>query len=176
MELTHLIWLLLVVFMLHDLEEIITVENWLFRHRALLVKRLPSPWARWLGPSLSMTTAQFAVAVTCIFVILSAAVLLAATTLSQGTFLPVYLVCLHTLFLHVFTHLGISFRVRGYSPGVVTAVALILPYSLYTYFRLFEAGLINWSLVAGTLPFVLLVIPVLHAAHKLGMALSKPPA
>jgi len=53
-----------------------------------------------------MSTAQFAVAVTCLFALLASAVLLAVSTWEQRTFLPFFLFCLHVLFFHVFTHLG----------------------------------------------------------------------
>jgi hypothetical protein len=127
MEMTHVIWLFLVVFMLHDLEEIIVVENWLIRYRMQVAQKLPAPLEKLLKPMLNMTTAQFSVAVTGIFVILTAAVLLTVTTLPDGTYLPFFLVCLHVMFLHVFTHLGQSILFRAYTPGVVTAVLLIFP-------------------------------------------------
>ncbi|HBZ79845.1 MULTISPECIES: HXXEE domain-containing protein [Brevibacillus] len=169
-ELTHLIWLLLVVFVFHDLEEIIMVESWLRVKREQIMQKVPRGLQKWLEPSLSMSTAQFAVAVACIFAVLSAAVVLAAATLPQGTYLPLFLVCLHVMFLHVFTHLGHTIALRTYTPGVATAVILVLPYSVYTYVRLFEAGLVTWSLVWSTLPYCLLVVPILYAAHRIGQA------
>ncbi|MGG4443514.1 hypothetical protein [Brevibacillus fortis] len=59
-----------------------------------------------LKPSLSMNTAQFAVAVSCIFAVLSAAVILTVTTLSAGTYLPSFLVCLLVVYLE---HVTIQF-------------------------------------------------------------------
>lgn len=174
MELVNVIWLFLVVFMLHDLEEIIVVENWLTRHRKQLIRKLPVALEKHFKPLLFMTTAQFAVAVTGIFIILSAAVLLTAATWSKGTYLPFFLVCLHVMFLHVFTHIGQTILLRSYTPGVVTAVALILPYGLYTYTRLLEEGVVTWSLMLSTLPFVLLIVPVLHLVLSLGQKASKP--
>ncbi|RNB52884.1 HXXEE domain-containing protein [Brevibacillus gelatini] len=169
-EFVNLIWLLLVVFVFHDLEEIITVERWLGQKRAQVLHALPGRLQKLMEPSLAMNTAQFAVAVTCIFAVLVAAVVLAAATLPLGTYLPFFLVCLHVMFLHVFTHIGHTIVLRAYTPGVVTAVILVLPYSVYTYVRLFEAGVITWSLVWSTLPFCLLAVPILYVAHWLGQA------
>lgn len=174
MELTHVIWMFLIVFVLHDLEEIIVVENWLIRHRERLARSIPAFLQKTLQPMLSMSTAQFSVAVTCIFAVLSAAVLLTVLTWQAGTYLPFFLVCLHVLFLHVFTHIGQSLLFRTYTPGVVTAVVLVLPYSVYTYYRLFAEGWISWSLIGETLPFSLLVIPVLYVALTLGEKAIKP--
>lgn len=174
LDLTGLIWLLLVVFVLHDLEELITVENWLVKNKGRVMQAAPPRLRKMIGPSLAMSTAQFAVAVACMFAILSSAVLLTVTTLEQRTFLPFFLVCLHVLFLHVFTHVGQSLALRMYTPGVLTAVAVVLPYSLYTYFRLFAEGAVTWTLVIRTLPFVVLIVPILLGAHRLGQIVSKP--
>ncbi|MED4584781.1 HXXEE domain-containing protein [Brevibacillus choshinensis] len=174
LELSGVIWLLLVVFVLHDLEELIAVENWLLKNKGSVMEKAPR-WLRgMIEPSLSMSTAQFAVAVTCIFVVLSTAVLLTVSTWEQRTFFPFFLVCLHVLFLHIFTHIGQSILLRTYTPGVVTAVALALPYCLYTYIRLFTEGVITWSLVGSTLPYVVFIVPVLYGAHRIGQFVSRP--
>ncbi|MEJ8547035.1 HXXEE domain-containing protein [Brevibacillus borstelensis] len=172
-ELSDVLWLLPIAFICHDLEEIITVEKWLAGNRERVVSKLPPKAVRFLESSLSMNTAQFAAAVACIFLVISSATLLAATTLSTGVFLPFYLVCVHVMFLHVFTHLGQSFSVKSYTPGVVTAVLVVLPYSLYAYYRLLASGTVSWELLFSTLPFVLLIIPVLFSAHWLGVHLVK---
>lgn len=173
LELSHLIWLFLVVFMFHDFEEIVMVEGWVRAKKDMIRRTVPERLMKMLEPSLSMNTAQFAVAVSCIFAVLSAAVILTVTTLSSGTYLPFFLVCLHVMFLHVFMHVGHTVVLRTYTPGVVTAVAFVLPYSLYTYDRLLEAGLVTWPLLWSTLPFSLLIIPVLYVAHRLGEAAGK---
>ncbi|QRG68902.1 HXXEE domain-containing protein [Brevibacillus choshinensis] len=172
LEVTSWIWLLLVVFVLHDLEELIVVESWLQKNKGVVMKKAPRWFKGMIEPSLTMTTAQFAVAVTCIFCVLALAVLLTICTWEQRTFLPFFLVCLHVLFLHTFTHIGQSLLLRSYTPGVVTAVALALPYSLYTYSCLFAEDVISWQLVGSTLPYVLLIVPLLYGAHRLGQFVS----
>lgn len=172
-ELSVVLWLLPIAFICHDLEEIITVEKWLAGNRERVLKVLPPKAACFLEPSLSMNTAQFAAAVACIFLVISSATVLAVTTLSTGAYLPFYLVCVHVMFLHVFTHVGQSILLGSYTPGVVTAVVVILPYSLYAYYRLLASGAVSWELLFSTLPFVLLIIPVLFSAHWLGERLVK---
>ncbi|MFS0557102.1 HXXEE domain-containing protein [Brevibacillus sp. 179-C9.3 HS] len=173
LELSHLIWLFLVVFMFHDFEEIVMVEGWVRAKKELIRQTVPARLMKLMEPSFAMNTAQFAVAVSCIFAVLSAAVILTVTTFSTGTYLPFFLVCLHVMFLHVFMHVGHTVVLRTYTPGVVTAVALVLPYSLYTYFRLLEAGLVTWPMIWSTLPYSLLIIPVLYMAHRIGEAAGK---
>jgi hypothetical protein len=171
LDLRSVIWLFPVVFMLHDLEEIIVGESWLTRHKERVKRALPARLAAWFEESFSMKTAQFAVAVTCIFLVLTVATILAAVTLPEGTWLPFFLVCLHVMFLNVFTHTGQSLAFRGYTPGVATALVIVLPYTIYAYYRLLAAGLISWPLIYSTLPYVPLVFPVLLGAHRLGRKL-----
>ncbi|GED31112.1 HXXEE domain-containing protein [Brevibacillus centrosporus] len=174
LEVTSWIWLLLVVFVLHDMEELIVVEEWLGKYNGVVIKKAPRWFKGMVEPSLTMSTAQFAVAVTCIFVVLASAVILTIFTWEERTFLPFFLVCLHVLFLHSFTHIGQSLLLRTYTPGVVTAVTLTLPYGLFAYSRLFTEGVITWSMVFSTLPYVVLIIPLLYGAHRLGQFVSKP--
>jgi hypothetical protein len=173
LDLRSVIWLSLVVFVIHDMEEIIMGESWLAKNKERIKRMLPNRLAASFEEHFSMKTAQFAVAVSFIFLILSIAVLLTSVTLPTGTYLPFFLVCLHVMFLNIFTHIGQSLLLRGYTPGVATAVTVLLPYTVYTYCRLFDAGLISWSMIGTTLPFVLLVFPALLAAHKLGRSLKK---
>jgi hypothetical protein len=51
-----------------------------------------------------------------------------AATHGRSPFFQYVLAGLHG---HVYTHLAASLRLRGYSTGLVTAMAVMLPYSLY---------------------------------------------
>jgi hypothetical protein len=123
-----------IVFMLHDLEEIVTVERYLTNNRSMLESRLPG-WAyRFMKPSLAMTTHKFTVNVIFVYLLILL-VTLPALFFSYYSF---YLAALHVFFLHVFTHVGQSLLVRRYTPGVVTAVCLVLPYSVWAYLFLYH--------------------------------------
>ncbi|MGE8207805.1 HXXEE domain-containing protein [Heyndrickxia sp. NPDC080065] len=77
------------------------------------------------------------------------------------------LILLAIFFLHAFTHLGQAIYLKSYTPGVMTSIILILPYSFYTYYRLLSSDIITttdlvWSglsiLITGPLLFFLLSI------------------
>jgi hypothetical protein len=121
-DLQTVIWLFPVVFMLHDLEEIIMVEAWVKRNKQKLYQVLPRRIAANRERSLSTSTSQFPVAVTCIFLFVSASAFVAAQLHLYG-FLAV---CLTVFFIHVFTHLVQMVLFKGYTPGVLTSVLTVL--------------------------------------------------
>ena len=66
-----LIWLFPIAFVLHDLEEIIMVERWMDKNRHVIYDKLPKKIADKVIKQLSMSTAQFSVAVFVIFIFVS---------------------------------------------------------------------------------------------------------
>ncbi|HHY20727.1 MAG TPA: HXXEE domain-containing protein [Bacilli bacterium] len=76
-----------------------------------------------------------------------------------------FLMFLELFLLHVFTHIGQVLILKIYTPGMITSVALVLPYSLYAYYRLLTEEIINlndilWSAIsmAVILPFLFLLL------------------
>jgi hypothetical protein len=77
------------------------------------------------------------------------------------------------LFLHVFTHVAQAIFFRGYAPGVVGAIAAIIPGALYLYKRLFEAKLLTFkSAVVTALIGFALFVPGAMLAHEVGRILG----
>lgn len=72
------------------------------------------------------------------------------------------------LLLHVFMHIGQALFVRMLVPGVTTAVLITLPYTLYLFYRLLSEHLIQWSDLITSLPFGLLLLPIVGFGHYLG--------
>lgn len=166
-SLSTLIWLSLIVFVIHDLEEIIWVEPFLKKNRALLKKRLPQTIFNKLQGKLDMTSSQFGVAVLFEFLILIPIVYAAAEYDTYFLFIAFNAI----LLLHVFTHLGQSLVLRTYTPGVVSAVIVVLPFTLYLFYRFLSNGLVTWSLIIISIPVGLLVIPIILFGHRLGKSL-----
>jgi hypothetical protein len=151
-----LLWLFPVLFLFHDFEEILTVENWSVTNGDRIMSTLP-PFARKLyGSSFRMNTRQFAADVLWVYSIIVA---VTAAAVFFSFYLP-YLAVLAVFFVHVFTHVGQSLYLRMYTPGVVTAVVLALPYSLYAYYRLLSEQIIDSGDIVASLSVVAVLAPV----------------
>lgn len=159
-----LLWLFPVMFMLHDFEEIIFIDGWWERHGAAALPRVPVFLRPRLMKIATMTSAQFAVAVMLEFICFIPITYAAA---EQGWYLLI-LSCNAVLFLHVFTHVGQSLFLGRYTPGVVTAVLLGIPYPLYLFYRLIHEDLISMGDIYRSLPFGLLLLPLVLLGHELG--------
>ena len=75
-------------------------------------------------------------------------------------YLP-YLAVLAVFLLHVFTHLAQSIVLRMYTPGVVTAVLIALPYSLYAFYRLLQENVVSEADIGWSLLLMVIVAPPL---------------
>lgn len=163
-----LIWLFPVIFMLHDFEEIIFVEGWFRKNYPILTERIPASFRPLLAKFSSMTGTQFAVAVLTEFIVFIPVTFAAA----EHGFLYMFLAFNSILFLHVFTHAGQALFLRMYTPGVVTAVLITLPYAAYLFYRLLREGLISWNLLLSSIPAGLIVIPIVLLGHELGRRIA----
>lgn len=152
-----LLWLLPILFMFHDFEEILVVEAWSANNRTRVEAALP-PFMRKMYTSMShMTTRNFALDVLFVYILIVAVTCIAVFFSNY----LLYLAVLAVFFFHVFTHLGQTVYLKMYTPGVVTAVLVVLPYSLYAYYRLMEDGVVSVADIGWSLLVVLLFLPPL---------------
>lgn len=164
LSVSSLVWLFLAAFVIHDMEEIIWVGPWAKRNRQKAVAAVPARMKRPLAQMLNITSSQFAVAVLLEFVVFVPFTLLAA---EQGRYFV--FVSFNTLFfLHVFTHVAQSLYLKMYTPGVVTAVVIVLPYTLLLFSRFLSENLVTWGEILLSIPVGLLVVPLVLAGHELG--------
>ena len=164
MSIQTLVWLFIVAFLLHDLEEIIALEPWIRKNRDRVFSKVPQRLKSNLTTMLNMTSSQFAVAVLLEFIIFIPFTFVAA---EQGKYF-VFLSFNTLFFLHVFTHLGQSLYMRMYTPGVVSVVLIVLPYCSYLFYRMISEELVTWGLVLWSIPLGFIVIPIVLIGHKLG--------
>ncbi|WP_438444776.1 HXXEE domain-containing protein [Gorillibacterium sp. sgz5001074] len=163
-----LMWLFPVVFMLHDFEEIIFIDGWWERHGSAVLPKLPARLRPRFLRIAQMTSAQFAVAVLLEFICF---IPVTYAAVERG-WLYLLLAANAVLFLHVFTHVGQWLYLGRYTPGVVTAVLLGIPYPVYFFYRLLQEGLIGWGDIYRSLPAGLLVIPLVLLGHELGRRIA----
>ena len=143
MHITRWIWAGPVVFLVHDTEEILTVESWLRIHRS----ELPSA----LQPFAAVTTAQFGLAVALLFIGFLAAAAHAAARARRGRASMPFLIISGALIANGLTHLVQAAYFRSYTPGVVTALALVLPYGCFLGSRSLANGLVTRRALVGAL-------------------------
>jgi hypothetical protein len=146
-----LLWLVPILFTLHNMEEAPFMERW--------SKRLP------VKLPIYYTTRQFIVAVTLItlFGFLLTYYVVEHLNNSIGYWLMFEFQMV--LFFNAFIpHIGATIRFRMYSPGVVTATLITIPFSLYLFHRALNEHVLTWNQV-----WVLLIIaPILMLAFTFG--------
>lgn len=175
MDLLTLIWLFPVVFIFHDFEEIIMMEKWVKQNTGNISEKLPPRLARRVLRQFSLSTAQFAAAVVVIFLFVSLSTFMAGQYVNEGAFLGnIYLFTVLQLvfFIHVFTHVGQSILFRCVTPGVITSVLFVLPYSTIMLRELLNQELITWHTILILLPFVFLMLPIVLFAHWVGKRIA----
>src|SRR3712207_1797721 len=138
-SLPRVLWLLPAAFVIHDGEELLTMPGWVAGHRPEL-ERLAGlgETAAEMVRSLPTTTAQAAAAIGLIFLLFVLVTAGASLSYRRGPWLYAYACLLGVFSLHVFTHVAQALYFGGYVPGLVGAVAAIIPCALYVYRRLFR--------------------------------------
>jgi hypothetical protein len=137
-SLARVLWLLPIVFIIHDGEELLTMPGWIVRHQRELdqLARMNETAAE-IVRSLPKTTSQVAFAIGFILLLFVVVTIGASCSGKRGFWLYAYASLLGVLFLHVFTHIAQAILIGGYAPGVIGAVIAIIPGTLYLYKRLF---------------------------------------
>lgn len=161
MSLETLMWLLPIVFMLHDFEEIIMFRPWLQRESARLRLRFPRFAPRMLQQLESLSTSSFALAVAEEFVLLVMVTYWCVANQRYSAWAAVVLV----FFLHLIMHIGQFALYRRYIPTIITSVVASI-YCVVALWYLADLGLLAWpALLIDTLIAILLVVANFVFAH-----------
>jgi Protein of unknown function with HXXEE motif len=169
----RLLWLLPVVFVLHDAEELVTMPGWLSEHHAMLASLAQrGRLAARVAASAPVTSARAAIAIGLVFVVLLL-VTTGATLTRRRAWFYAYCSLLGLLFLHVFTHVAQVLFFRSYVPGLVGALFAVLPGTALIYRRLFAVQLLNWkTAILTALGGFALFVPGALAAWAVGRMLA----
>ena len=161
----RLLWLVPIFFMLHNLEEAPFMESW--------SKRLP------LKIHPVVTTRQFVIAVTILtlagFLITYFGVEYLANSTGYLIVLGIQAILLFNAFI---PHIAATVRFRMYSPGVISATLITLPFSFYLFRRaLDDDNLLSWNQFWGLLglaPFA--TVAFAFISLQIGNAFTKKSA
>lgn len=129
------IWAAPVVFAVHDGEELLTIVPWLRAHRAVLPGIMQ--------PLAELTTSQLALAMAVLFAGLVVAAVHGARRARRGARSILFLLLAGALVGNGLTHVGQALVFRGYTPGLATALLVVLPYGLALGRRLTSARLLS---------------------------------
>ncbi|HKQ04120.1 MAG TPA: HXXEE domain-containing protein [Blastocatellia bacterium] len=158
-------WVLPAAFVLHDAEELATMPAWVASHRSQIETLLSAVGAGDAAAALPTTFARAGVAIGCMMIVF---VVITAGVWSRPAS-PVWRVAygglLGAFFLHAFTHMAQSVAFGGYTPGVVSAVVIVVPASVFVYRKLTRRGALKRrpTAVASSVALLLFVPAVLLA-------------
>ena len=162
-SMSFIVWLLPVIFMLHDFEEIIMAEVWDKRFHERIMEKFPKRRPFGLGVNYAWQTPTLSIAVAIEFVLFSVVSYLSAVYQNYFLWFCAFLgLLLHMVIIHILA----CFWFKGYVPGVITSAVLLIPGILY----LLKAQSIlkvdtPTLLLAGTVGLAMLAVllPALHA-------------
>jgi hypothetical protein len=158
-----IVWLLPIVFMFHDFEEIIFFKSWIAKNKKTLSEKFPKLSKRFLGRFENLSIQAFSLAVAEEFVLLSIVTVLSAIFESYLLWFGIFM----GFFIHLWVHLIQWFVFRKYIPAIFTSVISLI----YCFFALnfilrndlFEIQeIILWAFIG----FGIIVINLVFA-HKL---------
>lgn len=164
-QLQTLIWLIPAAFFIHDGEEILMMERWLRNHQDYF-RRMEN---RFIDPGKSITL-QFTVAVLLLGTVLSLIAFGSVRWFENNGNLNLLCVgVLAVIGLDGIKHAFISLQQRAYTPGVITAILVEIPFAFYALYRFYDAGKISASSLAGGLAIALpLTLLLVFCGYKLG--------
>ena len=109
----------------------------------------------------TVTTRQFVIAVTFLTVAGFILTYIALKHLQNATgYLLVLGIQAILLFNAFIPHIGSTIRFRMYSPGVITAIVITLPFSFYLFRRAFAENILTWNqfwILLGIAPFAMVI-------------------
>lgn len=159
--LDRLLWLVPIFLAIHNLEEAPFMEIW--------YKKLP------IKLPLAITTRQFVIAVTLITIAGFVVTYFGVEYLANQTGYLLVLEMQAILLFNAFVpHIATTIRFRMYSPGVITAILIMLPFSFYLFLRAFAENILTWTqfwVMLGIAPFAVALIAFLSL--QIGKVLDK---
>ncbi|PYI56379.1 HXXEE domain-containing protein [Paenibacillus flagellatus] len=165
LPLRTVVWLFPLVFLIHDTEELVLIESWLGTNGGALAAKLKLGFPGTHG--VPWTTPRFAAAVAVLFTFICIVCRFAARPGASAKARGWFAATIAVLFVNVFTHTAQSLLLGRYTPGVTTALVVVLPYTLYTLDRLVRE---RW-IAARYVRTLLLAAAALLAAGAVGALL-----
>ena len=164
-----IIWLLPIVFMIHDFEEIIFFKPWINKNKDYLTKKFPKISKRFVPRMKNLSTSAFTLAVAEEFLLLS---LITVGSVLFNNYL-LWLAAFMGFFVHLLVHLGQWVILKRYIPAIGTTF-LALIYCAYSMYKIIidevfhPSEILLWTIIGFGLVGANLVF-----AHKLAEKFDK---
>ena len=164
-----IVWLLPIIFMIHDFEEIIFFKSWIEKNKERLSEKFPKLSKRFIGRFENLSVPAFSVAVAEEFVLLSLVTVLSIMFETYLLWLGIFM----GFFIHLLMHLIQWIAFRKYIPAIYTSLISLIycVFSLHYILKnkLFE---INEILIWTFIGFGIMALNLLFA-HKLAELFDK---
>jgi hypothetical protein len=168
-EMNDLLYWFIIIFMVHEFEEIIFLPGWLRKNRHMLASRFPKLSKYTLNKIGDISASAFALAVFEEYII----ILLITVSAIHFNFYGLWTGVFMAFSIHLVIHIAQWLIIRKYVPFIATSI-LCLPYCIYVFRTLITAPetdcktIIFWT-AAGMLAMIL----NLMLAHKIAILFDK---
>jgi len=164
MKIETVMWLLPIVFMFHDFEEIIMTKPWIIKNLQSIRTRFPKQVSRSILVSGSLSTPAFALAAAEEFVVITG---LTYIGVERG-YISMWVGLLMGFTIHLFVHIAQFIAFRKYTPAIITSPLAAL-YGLWTIAWMSSRNLFDWR-DAGLWTGVMLLVIVGNLLFALWLA------
>jgi len=163
-----IIWLLPIVFMIHDFEEIIFFESWLNKNRDYLAAKFPKITKR-MPFFDNFSTSAFAFAVAEEFILLSLITLFSVIFNNYLLWLAAFM----GFFAHLLMHLGQWIIFKRYIPAIFTTFFALI-YCIYALYEIISNGIFQTSeIILWSIIGIVILAPVFLLLTKLAEIFDK---
>lgn len=147
-----------IVYLIHDIEEVVTRRNWESVYYDKVITKFPKT-EKLLSHLREMNQVRFTLVVVEQFLLLIGAILL-------GIYVdPILMVAIFWGFcIHLFIHVAEGIAIRGYVPGLVSSV-LLIPYCVVGIIDLSNQYTLGMNILLAVFGFVLVVLNLLFAHY-----------
>ena len=164
------IWLLPVIFIFHDMEEIVGVEKWIRNNYKFIIEKYPRA-EKLMHVYRNVTTSAFAAAVYEELIILI--IICMTADLTDITFFDgLWFGGLVGFTLHLIIHIGQAVLIRRYIPSLITSI-LSLPSCILLICKCVPLLSFDVPLIIGMIIGIIGIAVNLKLAHVLMIRLSK---
>ena len=163
-NMNNYLWLLVVIFIFHDMEEIVGENEWINKNYDSIVEEYPFA-RKILSNYLGVSTGAFALAVYEELILLIVICLLASLTHNPILY-GIWFGGLVGFTIHLFIHIGQALIIRRYIPALITSIISIPP-SIMLILKTAPLLEMSPTVISGIIFGILGVAINLKFAHKL---------